>query len=151
MLYSERLKDAHKYPSSASGSPLAFSGGGGGGDGGGGGGGGEGGGRGSSGPADGTPGGGCAAGGTLGSREEWEEEVEQWKQVISILQEGGHFSGINRKAQLKPLAWEAIPRQESGGGGGDGERESTEPSSSSSSSAKVGGPWCKLKTGQPMA
>ena len=24
-----------------------------------------------------------------GSREEWEEEVEQWKQVISILQEVG--------------------------------------------------------------
>jgi hypothetical protein len=28
---------------------------------------------------------------------------------VSILQEGGHFSGINRKAQLKPLAWERVP------------------------------------------
>ena len=28
---------------------------------------------------------------------------------MSILQEGGHFSGINRKAQLKPLAWERVP------------------------------------------
>jgi hypothetical protein len=43
------------------------------------------------------------------TREEWEEELEQWKQVVSILQEGGHFSGINRKAQLKPLAWERVP------------------------------------------
>ena len=46
------------------------------------------------------------------TREEWEEELEQWKQVVSILQEGGHFSGINRKAQLKPLAWEPIPAAE---------------------------------------
>ena len=43
------------------------------------------------------------------TREEGEEELEQWKQVVSILQEGGHFSGINRKAQLKPLAWERVP------------------------------------------
>ena len=28
---------------------------------------------------------------------------------VSILQEGGHFSGINRKAQLKPLSWDPIP------------------------------------------
>ena len=48
------------------------------------------------------------------SREEWEEELEQWKQVVSILQEGGHFSGINRKAQLKPLAWDPIPEEERG-------------------------------------
>jgi hypothetical protein len=96
VLYSERLKDAHKYPASESGSPqTAFVGG--------------------------SAGGGSATGSapleivspggstSLGSREEWEEEVEQWKQVISILQEGGHFSGINRKAQLKPLAWKGIP------------------------------------------
>ena len=49
---------------------------------------------------------------SFGSKEEWEEEVEQWKQVVSILQEGGHFSGINRKAQLKPLAWEPIPEDQ---------------------------------------
>jgi len=40
------------------------------------------------------------------AREELEEELEAWKQVVSILEEGGHFSGINRKAQLKPLEWE---------------------------------------------
>jgi len=39
------------------------------------------------------------------SREELEEELEAWKQVVSILEEGGHFSGINRKAQIKPLEW----------------------------------------------
>ena len=48
------------------------------------------------------------------SREEWEEELEQWKQVVSILQEGGHFSGINRKAQLKPLSWDPIPEGKRG-------------------------------------
>ena len=40
--------------------------------------------------------------------EEAQEELEAWKQVVSILEEGGHFSGINRKAQLKPLEWETI-------------------------------------------
>ena len=55
-----------------------------------------------------------ADGGVRQTREEWEEELEQWKQVVSILQEGGHFSGINRKAQLKPLAWESIPEAERG-------------------------------------
>ena len=25
--------------------------------------------------------------------------------MVAVLEEGGHFSGINRKAQLKPLAW----------------------------------------------
>ena len=54
------------------------------------------------------------------SREEWEEELEQWKQVVSILQEGGHFSGINRKAQLKPLAWEPVPEREREPRGADG-------------------------------
>ena len=42
------------------------------------------------------------------ANEEAQEELEAWKQIVSILEEGGHFSGINRKAQLKPLAWETI-------------------------------------------
>ena len=40
--------------------------------------------------------------------EEALEELEAWKQIVSILEEGGHFSGINRKAQLKPLEWEKV-------------------------------------------
>jgi inositol hexakisphosphate/diphosphoinositol-pentakisphosphate kinase len=60
------------------------------------------------------------------TREEWEEELEQWKQVVSILQEGGHFSGINRKAQLKPLAWEPIPEDARGEVGEDGKEPPTE-------------------------
>lgn len=84
VLYSERLKDQHKYHDKAI-SPLAPS---------------------SAESSD------TSTRLSLGSKEEWEEEVEQWKQVISILQEGGHFSGINRKAQLKPLAWEEIPPSE---------------------------------------
>jgi len=94
VLYSDRLKDAHKYPSGAGGSGS------------------------DEGAAD-DPGAGRKVPSktsgdrtSLSSREEWEEEVEQWKQVISILQEGGHFSGINRKAQLKPLSWEPIPEHE---------------------------------------
>jgi len=42
------------------------------------------------------------------AQEEAQEELEAWKQIVSILEEGGHFSGINRKAQLKPLEWERI-------------------------------------------
>ena len=42
------------------------------------------------------------------ANEEAQEELEAWKQIVSILEEGGHFSGINRKTQLKPLAWETI-------------------------------------------
>jgi inositol hexakisphosphate/diphosphoinositol-pentakisphosphate kinase len=42
-----------------------------------------------------------------GSEEE-EEEVEKLRQVVAVLEEGGHFSGINRKAQLKPLAWAPV-------------------------------------------
>ena len=46
----------------------------------------------------------------MGTRmsEEAREELDAWKQIVSILEEGGHFSGINRKAQLKPLEWEKI-------------------------------------------
>ena len=40
--------------------------------------------------------------------EDLEEEVEKLRQVVAVLEEGGHFSGINRKAQLKPLAWAPV-------------------------------------------
>ena len=60
------------------------------------------------------------------TREEWEEELEQWKQVVSILQEGGHFSGINRKAQLKPLAWARVPEEERGEPAADGKEPPSE-------------------------
>ena len=67
-----------------------------------------------------------AGGGARQTREEWEEELEQWKQVVSILQEGGHFSGINRKAQLKPLAWERIPEAERVASSAEGKDPPTE-------------------------
>ena len=62
----------------------------------------------------------------LQTREEWEEELEQWKQVVSILQEGGHFSGINRKAQLKPLAWAHVPEEDRGEPAADGKEPPSE-------------------------
>jgi inositol hexakisphosphate/diphosphoinositol-pentakisphosphate kinase len=40
--------------------------------------------------------------------EDWEEEEDKLRQCVAVLEEGGHFSGINRKAQLKPLAWAPI-------------------------------------------
>jgi len=43
--------------------------------------------------------------GSSGGGDDWEEELEKLRQVVAVLEEGGHFSGINRKAQLKPLAW----------------------------------------------
>ncbi|KVH96841.1 Histidine phosphatase superfamily, clade-2 [Cynara cardunculus var. scolymus] len=33
------------------------------------------------------------------------EHVEKLRQVKAVLEEGGHFSGIYRKVQLKPLKW----------------------------------------------
>jgi hypothetical protein len=38
-------------------------------------------------------------------RVQAKENLDGWRQVIAILEEGGHFSGINRKAQLKPISW----------------------------------------------
>lgn len=38
-------------------------------------------------------------------QDDLEDDVEKLRQVVAVLEEGGHFSGINRKAQLKPLAW----------------------------------------------
>jgi len=53
--------------------------------------------------AAGAGGAGAAAVGVEGA--DLEEQLEKLRQVVAVLEEGGHFSGINRKAQLKPLAW----------------------------------------------
>uniref|UniRef100_A0A7C9AR37 Inositol hexakisphosphate and diphosphoinositol-pentakisphosphate kinase n=1 Tax=Opuntia streptacantha TaxID=393608 RepID=A0A7C9AR37_OPUST len=44
--------------------------------------------------------------------------AEKLRQVKAVLEEGGHFSGIYRKVQLKPLKWVTIPRSN-----GEGEEE----------------------------
>ncbi|PUZ37548.1 hypothetical protein GQ55_9G128600 [Panicum hallii var. hallii] len=46
------------------------------------------------------------------------EHVEKLRQVKAVLEEGGHFSGIYRKVQLKPLKWIKVPKRN-----GDGEEE----------------------------
>ncbi|XP_021905415.1 inositol hexakisphosphate and diphosphoinositol-pentakisphosphate kinase VIP2 isoform X2 [Carica papaya] len=46
------------------------------------------------------------------------EHAEKLRQVKAVLEEGGHFSGIYRKVQLKPLKWVKVPR-----GNGEGEEE----------------------------
>ncbi|XP_062212084.1 inositol hexakisphosphate and diphosphoinositol-pentakisphosphate kinase VIP2-like [Phragmites australis] len=46
------------------------------------------------------------------------EHVEKLRQVKAVLEEGGHFSGIYRKVQLKPLKWMKVPKRN-----GDGEEE----------------------------
>ncbi|XP_015573658.3 inositol hexakisphosphate and diphosphoinositol-pentakisphosphate kinase VIP2 isoform X3 [Ricinus communis] len=38
------------------------------------------------------------------------EHAEKLRQVKAVLEEGGHFSGIYRKVQLKPLKWVKIPK-----------------------------------------
>ncbi|KAL5725493.1 diphosphoinositol-pentakisphosphate 1-kinase [Ranunculus cassubicifolius] len=47
------------------------------------------------------------------------EHAEKLRQVKAVLEEGGHFSGIYRKVQLKPLKWVKISK---GNGEGDEER-----------------------------
>jgi inositol hexakisphosphate/diphosphoinositol-pentakisphosphate kinase len=37
------------------------------------------------------------------------EHAEKLRQVRAVLEEGGHFSGIYRKVQLKPSNWVRIP------------------------------------------
>ncbi|KAI3500809.1 hypothetical protein L2E82_19480 [Cichorium intybus] len=39
------------------------------------------------------------------SEAEYIEHAEKLRQVKAVLEEGGHFSGIYRKVQLKPLKW----------------------------------------------
>ncbi|KAI4387776.1 hypothetical protein MLD38_000179 [Melastoma candidum] len=46
------------------------------------------------------------------------EHADKLRQVKAVLEEGGHFSGIYRKVQLKPLKWVKIARSD-----GDGEEE----------------------------
>uniref|UniRef100_A0A803ML41 Inositol hexakisphosphate and diphosphoinositol-pentakisphosphate kinase n=1 Tax=Chenopodium quinoa TaxID=63459 RepID=A0A803ML41_CHEQI len=46
------------------------------------------------------------------------EHAEKLRQVKAVLEEGGHFSGIYRKVQLKPLKWEKVSKNN-----GDGEEE----------------------------
>ncbi|XP_072956331.1 inositol hexakisphosphate and diphosphoinositol-pentakisphosphate kinase VIP2-like isoform X1 [Typha angustifolia] len=46
------------------------------------------------------------------------EHAEKLRQVKAVLEEGGHFSGIYRKVQLKPLKWVKVPKNN-----GDGEEE----------------------------
>ncbi|XP_010550091.1 PREDICTED: inositol hexakisphosphate and diphosphoinositol-pentakisphosphate kinase 2-like isoform X2 [Tarenaya hassleriana] len=46
------------------------------------------------------------------------EHAEKLRQVKAVLEEGGHFSGIYRKVQLKPLQWVKVPKSD-----GEGEEE----------------------------
>ncbi|XP_016569730.1 inositol hexakisphosphate and diphosphoinositol-pentakisphosphate kinase VIP2 isoform X1 [Capsicum annuum] len=46
------------------------------------------------------------------------EHAEKLRQVKAVLEEGGHFSGIYRKVQLKPLQWVKVPKSN-----GEGEEE----------------------------
>ncbi|XP_031404372.1 inositol hexakisphosphate and diphosphoinositol-pentakisphosphate kinase VIP2-like isoform X2 [Punica granatum] len=46
------------------------------------------------------------------------EHAEKLRQVKAVLEEGGHFSGIYRKVQLKPLNWIKVTKSN-----GDGEEE----------------------------
>ncbi|GMY13565.1 inositol hexakisphosphate and diphosphoinositol-pentakisphosphate kinase VIP2 isoform X3, partial [Fagus crenata] len=46
------------------------------------------------------------------------EHAEKLRQVKAVLEEGGHFSGIYRKVQLKPLKWVKVTRSN-----GEGEEE----------------------------
>ncbi|XP_071913066.1 inositol hexakisphosphate and diphosphoinositol-pentakisphosphate kinase VIP2-like isoform X2 [Coffea arabica] len=46
------------------------------------------------------------------------EHAEKLRQVKAVLEEGGHFSGIYRKVQLKPLRWVKVAKSN-----GEGEEE----------------------------
>ncbi|KAJ8754851.1 hypothetical protein K2173_015363 [Erythroxylum novogranatense] len=46
------------------------------------------------------------------------EHAEKLRQVKAVLEEGGHFSGIYRKVQLKPLKWVKVSKNN-----GEGEEE----------------------------
>ncbi|XP_059282370.1 inositol hexakisphosphate and diphosphoinositol-pentakisphosphate kinase VIP2-like isoform X2 [Lycium ferocissimum] len=52
------------------------------------------------------------------SEAEDSEHAEKLRQVKAVLEEGGHFSGIYRKVQLKPLQWVKVPKSN-----GEGEEE----------------------------
>ncbi|KAL0887885.1 hypothetical protein Bca101_011868 [Brassica carinata] len=46
------------------------------------------------------------------------EHADKLRQVKAVLEEGGHFSGIYRKVQLKPLKWDKVTKSD-----GEGEEE----------------------------
>jgi inositol hexakisphosphate/diphosphoinositol-pentakisphosphate kinase len=46
----------------------------------------------------------AAGGGEADSDNEW-DSLTKYEQVVDVLEMGGGFSGINRKVQIKPLAW----------------------------------------------
>ena len=62
---------------------------------------------------------------SAGGVEDLEEELEKLRQVVAVLEEGGHFSGINRKAQLKPLAWAPVMDAVHSAASGDTTADST--------------------------
>ena len=49
-----------------------------------------------------------------------DEARGQLRVLRAVLEQGGHFSGINRKAQLKPLRWSDTGGNGGNGGGGSG-------------------------------
>ena len=62
-----------------------------------------------------------------------DELREKLRIVRTVLEQGGSFAGVNRKAQLKPLEWEEEGEDEAeGGGGGAGNGEGNGGESSSS-------------------
>ncbi|XP_027187524.1 inositol hexakisphosphate and diphosphoinositol-pentakisphosphate kinase VIP2-like isoform X4 [Cicer arietinum] len=46
------------------------------------------------------------------SEAEGVEHAEKLRQVKAVLEEGGHFSGIYRKVQLKPLKWDKVTKSD---------------------------------------
>ena len=70
--------------------------------------------------------------------EDLEEELEKLRQVVAVLEEGGHFSGINRKAQLKPLAWAPVDAPAAGAAAPPAEEASESAVLSPLSSAAAG-------------
>ncbi|KAK3004314.1 hypothetical protein RJ639_018865, partial [Escallonia herrerae] len=61
---------------------------------------------------------GCRPGRESDSEAEDIEHAEKLRQVKAVLEEGGHFSGIYRKVQLKPLKWVTVAKAN-----GEGEEE----------------------------
>jgi hypothetical protein len=52
--------------------------------------------------------------------DEREELREKLRIMRTVLEQGGQFSGVNRKAQLKPTAWAPAAAASTAGGGGGG-------------------------------
>lgn len=60
---------------------------------------------------------------------DYEEDIDKLLQMKVVLEKGGHFSGINRKVQLKPTKWRRISRAEA----------AAAAAAASAASASVGG------------